>query len=209
MGIIAKVFGTHLFDRKKFEIYDCTNLTSDDVREVYARIPRDVRIEPIRVRQITLNKPMSFSEFMPSNVRDPQIWKRFASALEKLSHEDAELHDLLLAFCYVHACGVPSSYELAYSLLGGGQTNGLGYKEVFVRISDLGKLLVELESGDDFGLSDNQDYYMARSTYLAERVLENVPTPAFRRMYEKFVIAHPFWAQGCGVGTRMGGIALR
>ena len=40
------------------------------------------------------------------------------------------------------------------------------------------------------------------------------PLPAtandhFHTLRTKWVIAHPFWAQGCGVGTRMGGIALR
>ena len=31
----------------------------------------------------------------------------------------------------------------------------------------------------------------------------------FVDLVQSGVIAHPFWAQGCGVGTRMGGIALR
>ena len=64
----------------------------------------------------------------------------------------------------------------------------------------------------DLRVHMNQAFYGVIFTVLFPTWL--LTTFVFNRMnyfilHDKKVIAHPFWAQGCGVGTRMGGIALR
>lgn len=201
---------SHKIDRKAFNFHNVTQLTDQDVQEIFSRIPSAIRNAKMELARENKDGETSLFEFININIKFPHINERFKSLLEQLEQKDDLLTDFLILSSYVHQCRIPLSFDMASSYFG----NLLGdYNEVFDLRDQLGDLIKDY--GYDLIDYQDQDYFVPRSMIVSEaiitqcnskhlkrvlyRVLENLPPYKIvnyhifkKKAYDKRIIAHAF-----------------
>ncbi len=172
---------THLFDRSKFDIQDISDLSDDDVREIYNSIPQHIRQRQLSIPKMVGGRSPSLYELNSANTHELKLAERFAQGVHQMEERDEEAHDLFVMMCYVHSCRTPVSFDMAWAFQEVGH-----YTEVYGQIEKLGALLSEYGPGGAAILDDAQDYYNPRSVYVAEAVLASCSSRAFRRVFSRF-----------------------
>jgi hypothetical protein len=123
-----------------------------------------------------MTKPSVF-ELIEKNSLNANMDKRFKTVISELRNQSQILYQLLLMCCYVHKCRTPVSYDMVYGFLRDHITD---YKDVYDKINSLGKLIKDL-STQLVDLED-QDYYLPRSSYLSEVLLDIAPPSDLKEM---------------------------
>jgi hypothetical protein len=135
------------------------------------------------------SKQMSLFEFITLNIKTPIINERFETLITELENPKLEnltelnktnLTDFFVMCCYVHACGTPVSFDMAFSFLGETIKN---YNEVYEIRNQLGALIKEY-IGDY--IDELQDYFTARSKIVSETILNQVPSSILKRVILRF-----------------------
>jgi len=110
---------SHRLRRDSCKIIDVTEVRDIDIQQIFSRIPAEIRIGKLIKPKVERGSSASLFEFVETNTTGPTLQQRFASVLSRLSKESLLLHDLLVTISYVHACGVPVSYDTLYAFLRG------------------------------------------------------------------------------------------
>lgn len=172
-----------LNDKKlKYKVYDVSEVCDQDIAGIIDSIPKGIYTG----RMVGI-KDKTLFEIIRMHTRNESIDDRFVTAFRELYGYDPETAELFLMISYVHSCGVPVSYDMIFSYL-----DGTDYKEVYQRIKNIGKQVVNCY-GQDFSFLgemnlNDQDYYMCRTRHLAETIIQKVPIHALmRQMLNRFV----------------------
>lgn len=168
----------HRFPKKKFETLDISGLPPLDVQAVQDKIPNGVQ----RLHVKRSNNPLhvdfdpTFFEVLDSNIVGHGLAQRFMEALKGLKVESPEKHDLLLLSCYLYSCRVPTSVDVASSLLADRISDA---RQVYELLESMSNLLSKYEGS----LADTeQAYFVPRSRSVAETVMNRV-TPEELRVF--------------------------
>lgn len=155
---------SNYFPENDFQIINVTELSDNDVQEVYNMLPIEVKRDSLKRGRSDKYQKDSIFEFVIRNIKGENIKERYKSILAQMEEEDTDLAIFLILCAYMHYCRVPLSMEVAYSFFSGTSD----YKYVYEIKEKLSDLLNEFEEEDaDF----NIDYYYPRSFYIADIIL--------------------------------------
>lgn len=170
---------SHTISKDDFEFYDVSDLNDKDIQYIYNSIPLSLRKQTL-TKRLRENEVPSIFEIVNYNINKPALKDRYNKILEDLNKEDPDLLDLLLMTCYLHACRVPISFEVANSFL----DNELQYYEVIEMLNSLKGMINEVMNS--ITINQDQDYYEPRSQILAETILNQANHKVFKRMFIDF-----------------------
>jgi len=172
---------SHKIDKRNYKRIDITTLDDKDIQEVFNRIP-------IEVRNGTLSQPQedemspSLFELIQMNTTIPKLKDRFAEVIRQLESSKPILVDILVMLSYVHSCRTPVSFDMLMSFL---RDTTSDYKEIYQLLQELGQMVADY-GGTAIEINDNQDYFMPRSTLIAEAIMGQVPSRILRRVIKTF-----------------------
>lgn len=172
----------HRFAKKKFEILDISGLPPLDVQAVQDKIPTGIQRAQTKVTNNPLHVDFdpTFFEVLDSNIAGHFLADRFIEALKGLKNESPEKHDLLLLSCYLYSCRVPTSVDVASSLLADSCPDP---RQVYELLTGMSNLLSKYEGT----LADTeQAYFVPRSRSVAETVMHRVSPNELRRFLNNF-----------------------
>lgn len=171
---------SHRLAKDNTNFINVTELNPFDIQQIYSRIPSKVRNIPYIIPKVEGNSDPSVFEIIEANTSTPSLRSRFQSVLRQLEKQKPILEDLLIMIAYVHACRVPVSFDMAFSFLRGRVKN---YEEIYSLVKDLGLMLSDYAGSM---VDEEQDYYVARSTYMADAILNEVTHKSFKRVFLTF-----------------------
>lgn len=177
-------YGSHRFNKRKFTIIDCSALEREDYSPIYEAIPDSIRLPIMRVPDTASQTPPSTFEFIAYNVSGPSIEDRYESVLESMRKHDRNIHDVFVMICYVYTCHSPVSFDVLSNFI-----NAKGdYEKVYDVVESLGKLLSEVDFGDQqfINIDADQDHFVPRSRLVSEIVVAKCPDIDFSRMFKTF-----------------------
>jgi hypothetical protein len=162
------------------KIVGVTNLTPSDQQSIYSSIPSHLR-RPMMIRpQIEAGLKPSVYELLQANILTPKLNARYREVLRRLEAQETVTHDYLAMCSYVHSCHTPVSFDMALAFLRGDIENHSGVYEMTNKVFSL----VPDYSGD---LADStQDYFMPRSVFVSEAILDQVSQISLQRMLNRF-----------------------
>lgn len=172
---------SHKINRRLTNIIEVTDLTDQDVQEIYSRIPDNIKYRTLRKPDIVDDNPPSVFELIERNISSSDLKSRFTTLLKDLRANHLEKYYLLVMCCYVHTCRTPVSYDLVHAFI---RDKIESYQDVYKEIDSLSNLITELSS-QIVDLQD-QDYYMPRSTFLSETIMNICPSDDLKMMLTKF-----------------------
>lgn len=153
-----------------FETIDITELLQEDAQAILNVIPIDLKRGNITTKR--------FKD-------DPTLPNLLITALKPKNYKfikafyenDSEAARVFLMICYVHSCGVPCSFDMVYSFL---DDRKYSWGQMLAIVQRAGKLIKEYEETTElFGSYDIdfslQNYYLCRSRYFAEKIMESIP----------------------------------
>jgi hypothetical protein len=145
---------SHMIDRSKFSFHSVTQMTEQDIQEIYSRIPESIRKTTLTFKQFQSDDEMSLFEFINLNIRYSNITERFKDIIEELESKDELLTDFLVLSSYVHHCRTPLSFDMAFSYFG---HLIISYKEIYELRDNLGEMIRDY----GYGIVDyeDQDYF--------------------------------------------------
>jgi len=172
----------HRFARGKFEIFDVSGLSSFDVQAILDKIPSGIQRLSNKQFQgpLTGNFDPTYFEVLDSSIAGHLLADRFIEALKELKRAAPEKHDLLLLSCYLYACRIPTSVDVASSFL----SNVVGNpSEVYKLLVSMSSLLSPYEGS----LAETeQAFFVPRSRSVAEAVIKRVGSIELRRLLIQF-----------------------
>ena len=170
----------HKIEKKQTTIIDVTDLTEKDIQAIYAKIPEELRSGQLRTPETYGDTPPCIFEFISSNIRFSDFKKRFENSLSQLRIQFKDLYDLFLMCCYVHSCRCPVSFEMVMAFL---RDEISSFTDVYDKVETLGAFLADFT---DNIVDAEQDYFMPRSMYLSESVLDIAPSKDLKNVILKF-----------------------
>ena len=171
---------SHRLSKSKYNFYDVSDLTREDIQGIYEKIPLGLKKSPMTSKIATDEVPSVF-EIVNYNINKTNIKERYNTALEDLEENNPDLLDLLVVTCYLHSCRVPVSYEVINAYF--------DYEYSYNEIADLMGALQGMIKEVAWGMIDEyheQDYFQPRSQILAETIIEQTKTFVFKSVFEKF-----------------------
>ncbi len=188
----------HKFDRKLYKIIDVTDIPPEDIQEIYAAIPEDIRTLSYKEPKMHSGVELSVFEVIQMNIQRPSLSRRFGTLLRKLEQEP-DLLELLVMLAYVQVCRTVVSFDMALAFL---RDSVVDYQGVYEMMDKLGKLVAEY-SGQDLGSPrsfqersniraaetrdlEAQDYWVPRSNIVAAAILDQVSSEVFKRALIRF-----------------------
>lgn len=172
----------HRFARGKFEIFDVSGLSNFDVQAILDKIPSGIQRLSNKQFQgpLTGNFDPTYFEVLDSSIAGHLLADRFIEALKELKRAAPEKHDLLLLSCYLYACRIPTSVDVASSFL----SNVVGNpSEVYKLLVSMSSLLSPYEGS----LAETeQAFFVPRSRSVAEAVIKRVGSIELRRLLIQF-----------------------
>lgn len=170
---------SHLIDKDKFEIIDCSELSEMDISIVSNSIPAEIKSRnDSRFKQLT--DPTLF-DLVSLNINQPRVEERYRTFIDRLYKENQNLLELLVMTCYVNRCGTIVSLDMANYFFDNliDSTN-----DIYEMVSALGGILQDYTGP----LIDNidQDYFTPRSNIIAEAVLNQTPREIFAEVFDAF-----------------------
>ena len=172
----------HRFTRHKFKILDVSGLNAVDTQAVEDRIPKDVIRRPYEahVDHFGTEVDPTFFEVITTTILENSLVDRFMAAVRKLRTSDPAQHDLLLVACYLYACRIPISVDIATAY---SRVHALGVIQVAEILRSMGSIL----SLYDGTLAETmQAYYVPRSRQVSEAVLLRISIADLRTMLDVF-----------------------
>lgn len=160
---------SHLIDSNDFNIYNVTELTDSDLQGIYDHLPISSRSQRLAVEKNLNYEKDTIFEFVKRNVKHNTIKQRFIEVFENLKKHDSKVTEFLVLIAYAHNCRIPVSFDMLYSYFND-EIND--YEEIF----ELRKQLEDLVKDYTSDLEDDQDYYFPRSYFIAETIIDVVPS---------------------------------
>ena len=171
----------HRIDRSAVNIIDVTELSPADIQSCLRMIPQAIKSSAFNLPRVSSGVDPSLFEIIEANVTRPSLKSRFASVLKELLRRDRDLHDLLVMLSYVYQCRVPVSMDMLFAYLRE-VTND--WREIYAMCDRLGAMIADY--GGNLVFIEQQDYFVPRSTAVAEAVMENVYSNHMRKMLIRF-----------------------
>lgn len=157
----------HRLKNEKFELIEITEISLADAQGIIDSIPRSIKKENASTK--LFEKDPTILNLLAGNLKSVNF--NFINDFYKKDHISAEI---FLMICYVHSCGVPCSFDMVYSYLGG---DSYTWKEMIQIIERVGGLISECSN--DFEafelMAQFEDYYQCRSRILAENIINKIP----------------------------------
>lgn len=172
---------SHKIHKNKTNIFEISELSDSDIQSIYGKIPLSIRKNKLCIPDTIEGTQPSIFELIEKNTSNMDIESRFKSLIDDLKSQSKNLYHLLLMCCYVHRCRTPVSYDMVYAFM---RENIKDYKEVYYNIDLLGNLVKELSS--QLVDLEEQDYYLPRSSFLSETLLEIANPLDIKEMLIKF-----------------------
>jgi len=173
---------SHLFDRKKFEVINVTELTSMDIQGIYNSLPTEIKGKNIQKETNNKYNNDSIFEFVIRNITKPNIKDRYDSVLANLDKDNPNLAEFLVLCAYAHSSRIPLSSEMAYSYF----SDECEYEEIFKMREQLGDLLKDFHSNEL--VDESMDYYYPRSYFIAESIIDCCPKQLLKRVMQNVII---------------------
>jgi tetratricopeptide (TPR) repeat protein len=171
--------GSHKI-KVKLNILGITDLTPKDQQDVVKAIPSSLRRPRFIQPNVEAGVTPSLYELLQANLTAPSLHTRYHNLLRKLGADQAILHDYLVMCSYVHSCRTPVSFDMALAFLRGTVTEATGVYDITTTVASLIPDYVgELADSE-------QDYFMPRSTFVSEAILDEVAPEALRRVLLRF-----------------------
>ena len=172
---------SHRFDKSQFSVVDISDLSQQDMQDIFNAIPREMRKPALSLPKMAGGRNPSLYELISFNTRGSQLASQFAQGIKDMEAPGIEAHDLFVMICYVHSCRTPVSFDMAWAFL-----RAADFRGVYTEIEKLGALLSEYVQVAGVILDDAQDYFSPRSVHISEAVLNACSREAFRRMFLRF-----------------------
>lgn len=176
---------SHRFAAHRFEILDVSGLALLDVQAVLDAIPAGVQRAALTKDPDPLASDLepTFFEVFDSAIAGHFLADRFVEALRELKREAPAKHHLLLLACYLYACRVPLSVDVAHSYLSSVANMTTGVDDTFALLGNMPTLLSRYEGT----LADSvQAHFVPRSRAVAEAAMRRVPSSELRELLERF-----------------------
>ena len=173
---------SHRFPKDRFTVLDVSGLNAVDTQAVQDHIPKDVNRRPYERRpdDFDMDVEPTFFEVITSTIVKNSLAERFMEAVRELKTSDRAKHDLLLVSCYLYACRIPISVDIATAY---SRIYGLSAVEVASLLEGMGSVLSAYEGA----LADTgQAYYVPRSRQVSEVVLWHISPSDLRAMLDVF-----------------------
>lgn len=155
-----------------FEICDITEINDLDARKIIDSIPAEIRKKDTTIS----NYDKTIFSILTKNMRNQRFEIRFGKMVNEFYHTNPIATELFVMICYVHACGVPVSFDMIYSYM---RDITDDYRKMQQYINEIGKIIIQCGDGSFKFLNvnfDEQDYYQSRSRYFAELIIRNLPS---------------------------------
>jgi len=173
----------HRFSKTHYKLIDVSSLSPADVQSVKNKIPDGLQRQQNHKQLDNLLRvevDPTFFEVLDTSVFGHSLAERFVEALKSLKAESPEKHDLLLLSCYLYACRVPTSVDVATSFLG---KRIDGAEAAYLLLSDMNTLLSPYEGAL---AEEQQSYFVPRSRSVSETVMRKVSAQDLRALLENF-----------------------
>ena len=155
---------SHKFPSNKYDILNVTELTDEDIQNVYDSLPREIRRDEILHRKNQKNDVESIYEFVVQNITEESVSRRYEQFIKSLDKNDFDVAEFLVLCAYMHWCRVPLTMDVAYSFF-----YDLGYGDVIKIQNKLSDLLREDVS--ESLIARGEEGYRPRSSHLAEAII--------------------------------------
>ena len=172
----------HRFPKDKFQILDVSGLNAVDTQAVQDHIPNDVIRKPYEKQADDLGAEVdpTFFEVITTTILKNSLADRFIDAVRELKSSDPAQHDLLLVACYLYACRIPISVDIATAY---SRVHALNVVQVANLLESMGSILSAYEGA----LAEtSQAYYVPRSRQVSEVVLWRIAPTDLRTMLDVF-----------------------
>jgi hypothetical protein len=171
---------SHKINKNQCTICDVTELSPHDMQEIFSRVPRNIKKPTYMSPETSQGIRPSLFELIEANIVRNSLRDRFYTALQQLAREDINLLDLLLVCCYVHKCRTPISMDMLIAFF---RDKVGGYRDIYRMHERLGAMLTDYvgELADE-----EQDYFIPRSNIVAEAIIDQAPSLAFKRVLQRF-----------------------
>lgn len=168
---------SHRIDEEIFNITNVTEVSDQDLQNVYTSLPRDSKKDKLVLHQENKKyKKDTIFEFVLQNIKGQSIEDRYKHILSTSTYEHVEF----LTLCaYMHYCRVPLSLEVAASYF----AEDYSFDDVFGLKKELNDLIKDFDDED----LDDMDYYYPRSFHLADVILRHTPTKVLASVIEGIV----------------------
>jgi len=163
-------------------IIDVTELDKKDVQSIFDCIPSEIKLKQLT----TLNdeeSDISIFELIQLNTKLPNIKDRFIEVINQLETANHVLADILTMLSYLHSCRTPVSIDILFAFLRSKTTN---YVDIYNYLDKLGEMIKDYEIESVIAIDEKQDYFIPRSTILAEAVMSAVPHHILKRVIVTF-----------------------
>lgn len=173
---------SHRFPKDLFTILDVSALNAVDTQAVQDHIPNDVhrRAYEKKPDEFDMDVDPTFFEVITSTIVKNSLAERFMDAVRELKKSNHAKHDILLVACYLYACRIPISVDIATAF---SRIYGINAVDVASLIRSMGSMLSEYEGA----LAEtDQSYYVPRSRQVSEVVLWQIAPSDLRAMLDAF-----------------------
>ena len=158
-----------------------SSLNDQDIQSCLEAVPPGMRSNSRRRgRDPQAFEETSIFELIENNVVGPSLKDRFRSVLDQLEKADPQLRDLLVMMSYVAQCRTPVSMDMLIAFL---EADPSSYKDIVALVERLGGVIKEYAGSL---VQYDQDYYVIRSTIIAEAVMRVVTDPVFAEVFRNF-----------------------
>ena len=139
------------------------SLNDNDIIAIYNAIPVSIRTDNINKNT---KKDKTLISILFSFIKNPFDFK----FIYRLYKKDPDVAKAFVLICYCHANNAPASLDMIYSFF-----QKKDYKYILNIIDQLGKLKTEYNPNEILmSLYGNQDYYKARSAFLASKIISSL-----------------------------------
>ena len=170
----------HRVDLAKCNVIEVTELTERDINEILSRIPSNIKSPYVQMPSVAPGVRPSLFDLIEENINRPKLHRRFKAVLEELEEKEMLLLEILLASCYVLRCRTVMSMDMLISFLRGIEDN---YPKIYKLCERLGSMLAEYYGPLAY---EEQDYWIPRSTIMAEAILRQSKPEHLRRVLLRF-----------------------
>ena len=161
-------------------IRNITTLRDKDIQEILNRIPVEIKERHAKKPSIKGNRKPSVFELVEKNISKIDLGDRFRKAMVDMESRRPQLLEFLLMTSYVHKCRTPVSLDM---LLAYFRNEISDYNEVYKMRDDISEMIADYIGR--FNDTD-QDYFVARSTLVAERIIKQSPYSFLKKVIKKF-----------------------
>lgn len=157
----------HKLKNYSFVPIDITEIAKEDAQSIVNIIPIELKRTNIGTKWF--EKDPSILNLLASNLKAVNF-----NFMKDFYQKDDVAARVFLMIVYVHACGVPCSFDMIYSFLG---DEYYTWEQMYGVLDRVGGLIKDASNWfGQFQIIDTvQDYYQCRSRFFAEKIISSIP----------------------------------